>query len=376
MTDQPLVLTRPDELRSIESAWRELALGPGGTSYFGSPDWVLSWWETLGGGVPGAVAVWSDGGDGLSAVVPLGRTGQRLHPRIPGSVHVLANLGGGPGSADHGGFSVGDGAEPAVRQWLEQMGRDRTLLLQDLDPLPAARLLPSRARVVRRNVCPRLTIPDDHDAIGGSAKMRKQIRAYARRLQREGIGFRWVPPGQVDGRVLDTLFALHAVRSEDARRRSSFDADRRQLHDSLAARARDGFGPAAVVAERDGFALGVLYGFRWRDHFAYFQSGWRPEAARLNLGTVLVAEAIRFAAEDGARVFDFLRGPEPYKYRFGAVDRADLTYLVPRGTAGALLRLKYRAKRGTVSAGRLPHAPPRDPDVPSDRVGRPVITAD
>jgi CelD/BcsL family acetyltransferase involved in cellulose biosynthesis len=130
------------------------------------------------------------------------------------------------------------------------------------------------------------------------------------------------------------------------------------------------------MAERDGVTLGVLYGFRWRDHFAYFQSGWRPEAARLNLGTVLVAEAIRFAGEDGARVFDFLRGPEPYKYRFGAVDRADLTYLVPRAVAGALLRLKYRAKRETEGAGRRPPTPSPDPDVPSDRVCRPVTTAD
>jgi hypothetical protein len=45
-------------------------------------------------------------------------------------------------------------------------------------------------------------------------------------------------------------------------------------------------------------------------------------------------------------VFDFLRGQEPYKYRFGATDRVDRSYLVPRGATGALLRLKYGVKRG------------------------------
>ena len=99
-----------------------------------------------------------------------------------------------------------------------------------------------------------------------------------------------------------------------------------------------------VLAERDGQPVGVLYGFRWRDVFAYYQTGWEPEWAAANLGTVLVSEAIRLAGQAGARVFDFLRGAESYKYRFGAVDRIDETWLVPRGAHGRLLGLQYRVK--------------------------------
>jgi CelD/BcsL family acetyltransferase involved in cellulose biosynthesis len=62
------------------------------------------------------------------------------------------------------------------------------------------------------------------------------------------------------------------------------------------------------------------------------------------MGSVLMYQAIRFAADAGARVFDFLRGTEPYKYRFGAVDRTDLTWMVPRGPAGVLLSARYRAR--------------------------------
>jgi CelD/BcsL family acetyltransferase involved in cellulose biosynthesis len=36
---------------------------------------------------------------------------------------------------------------------------------------------------------------------------------------------------------------------------------------------------------------------------------------------VLVGCAIEAAAEEGAREFDFLRGREAYKYRWGARDR-------------------------------------------------------
>jgi CelD/BcsL family acetyltransferase involved in cellulose biosynthesis len=44
--------------------------------------------------------------------------------------------------------------------------------------------------------------------------------------------------------------------------------------------------------------------------------------ARLSLGTVLTAHAMRHSIEnDGGREFDFLRGNEGYKYRWGALDR-------------------------------------------------------
>jgi CelD/BcsL family acetyltransferase involved in cellulose biosynthesis len=88
----------------------------------------------------------------------------------------------------------------------------------------------------------------------------------------------------------------------------------------------------------------VLYGFWWKDTFAAYQSGWHPRFARDSMGSVLVLHALERAGEDGARTFDFLRGNEPYKYRFGARDRWDRTWLVPRGAAGALLAARNRVR--------------------------------
>jgi CelD/BcsL family acetyltransferase involved in cellulose biosynthesis len=50
-------------------------------------------------------------------------------------------------------------------------------------------------------------------------------------------------------------------------------------------------------------------------------TGFDPDLAALGLGTVLIGCAIQTAAEEGAREFDFLRGREDYKYRWGAQDR-------------------------------------------------------
>ena len=54
-----------------------------------------------------------------------------------------------------------------------------------------------------------------------------------------------------------------------------------------------------VLAERDGRAVGALYGFWWREVFAYYQMGWEPELADTHLGIMLVSEAIRLAGLAG-----------------------------------------------------------------------------
>jgi CelD/BcsL family acetyltransferase involved in cellulose biosynthesis len=158
------------------------------------------------------------------------------------------------------------------------------------------------------------------------------------------VRFEWVAPGQVEEPLLHALFALHGrVRARRAEG-TAFGAEHLALHRHLVACGEPGRGPAAVVARHDGVVTGILYGFWWKDTFAAYQWGWDPAWTRFSMGSVLTYHAIRFAALAGARIFDFLRGTEPYKYRFGAVDRHDRTWMVPRGPAGVLLSARYRAR--------------------------------
>jgi CelD/BcsL family acetyltransferase involved in cellulose biosynthesis len=88
-----------------------------------------------------------------------------------------------------------------------------------------------------------------------------------------------------------------------------------------------------------------VYGFWWKDVFAYYQMGWDVAYADHGLGTVLLREAVRMTASRGGKVFDFLRGTEPVKYRFNAQERTDTTWLVPRGWPGSVLALSFNARR-------------------------------
>lgn len=336
-------------LGTLRDEWLRFAADLPATSYFQTPDWILGWWRTIGGQPATIVAFWRDGAGGLDAVVPLSRLRQPLHRRLPLPVPVWINTGSGSGAADHCGWLARPHRQKAVWNWVRQQTRGDALLLQNADP--SLGTLPAPARSVWDTPCPR-TVLDDADDKAYSSNFRQQLRARERKLRAMGVTLRWIDPPGVDDGVLDTLFALHQDRWRSKDARSSFTPEQLAFHRLLAAASGPGRGPAAIVAEHESSWIGVLYGFWWRDAFAYYQMGWDPGWARHSLGTVLLREGIRMTRARGGSVFDFLRGSEPFKYRFAAEDRIDTTWLVPHGWPGPVLRSGFAIRRLVRSARR------------------------
>ena len=347
-------LRTPGELLvPLVDGWRSLAAAQH-VPYFATPDWVLAWWETFGEGKEAELAVWEGPHGEPEGVAGLIRTRERFHSRLPFSVSIWTNLGAGAGSADHCGWPVMPHRMQDVRSWIDTRTAGSPLLLRDLDPEAGTRFVPDGGQLLYRTRCPRLMIPDDGEALGRSGKSRKRIRSHTRKLLDQGVSFRWISPEEMDESTLQTLFRLHGERQAMLGRSSVFDPARRQLHRRLVARAGPGRGPTALVAEHEGRAVGIRYGFMWLDVFAGYQSGWDPAWAPYRLGTVLYSEAIQLSRAAGARVADFLRGTEEWKYRFGAIDHVDETWLIPRGLPARLLGLKYRLRNKGGGSRRMP----------------------
>jgi CelD/BcsL family acetyltransferase involved in cellulose biosynthesis len=70
--------------------------------------------------------------------------------------------------------------------------------------------------------------------------------------------------------------------------------------------------------------------FETPDALLYYNAGVDPEARELSPGVVMVERYLRRALERGIARFDFLRGDEPYKYEWGAVDQPIHRLLVRR----------------------------------------------
>jgi CelD/BcsL family acetyltransferase involved in cellulose biosynthesis len=348
--NRPLVLdlVEATDLDSLVERWRVLAARVGAASYFQTPDWVLSWWATVGERAPTRLACWHDEGGDLGAVVALSRMRERLHRRVGVSVSVYANAGSGPGDADHCGPLVLPDLWPDVNAWLGEAIGSRSLLVRNV---PSGVPLVPGAQIVDTTSCPRLTFTPGQGELGRSANFRRQLRRASNRLRESGVTFEWVRAGEMDPAVVDSLLQLHRLRRAAGGLRTSLTARHRDLFTRLGQSARQGCGPAAVVARGPAGVVGVCYGFEWNGCFSAYQSGWDPEYTGLSLGTVLVHEALLGARSAGLHTFDFLRGSEPYKFRFGAREQVDVSYLVGRGVTGyvlggrAWLRARSRARR-------------------------------
>jgi len=340
MTEPHVIdLADPDAVESLAPDWRELAWHRPGTSYFQSPEWAAAWWQHLAGQPETKVAVWRGPGGKLEAVAAMSRRTERLHRKVAVPVTFWTNTGSGPGAADHMGFPAIDKRHPDVAAWVAALGG--SVLLRNLAPA-AHSLIPSEAEPIDDSICPRLAIPSGDEPVGRSTKYRKRLQRNSRILREKGIEFRPVAGPDITPGMLDRLMQLHEARSDAQGWGTTFTPERIGFHRQLIESSSERHGPGMMIAETPDEVVGILYGFWWQDSFSYFQTGWDPSWWELSLGTALVHEMILHARAQGATLFDFLRGPEEYKYRFGAEDQIDQTWLLARGASGKVLQAKAR----------------------------------
>lgn len=205
---------------------------------------------------------------------------------------------------------------------------------------------------------------DDHLA-SRSSNFRQQVRRRERTLAREhAVRFRLADDGERLQHDLDTLFALHASRWGGG---DTTFARSEAFHREFAARAFARGWLRLWFLEIDGRARAAWYGFRFGGAEAYYQSGRDRQWDERHVGFVLLVHTIRQALEEGMREYKFLRGDEPYKYRFASDDPGLETIALAQtilgraavATAAALPRKLLRSATGSRSPERVaPEAAP------------------
>ncbi len=71
----------------------------------------------------------------------------------------------------------------------------------------------------------------------------------------------------------------------------------------------------------DGKKAAAHISFIYNNRIWLYNSGWEWAYRDLSPGWVHLAYLFQWATENGIEVFDFMRGDEPYKYKFGGIDR-------------------------------------------------------
>jgi CelD/BcsL family acetyltransferase involved in cellulose biosynthesis len=189
--------------------------------------------------------------------------------------------------------------------------------------------------VEREDVCPVATLPLGVDIEAYLATLGKKVRHEIRRKVRraQALGDVRLVDSTDTLADLEVFIDLHQRRWGDD---GLFPATRggdqsrvmfRRLFELYGANGPLGLTMLLVGDRR--IAAGVH--FETANELLYYNAGIDPAARELSPGVLMIYGYMRRALERGIRRVDFLRGDEPYKYEWGALDEPIQRVLVRRG---------------------------------------------
>jgi CelD/BcsL family acetyltransferase involved in cellulose biosynthesis len=174
-----------------------------------------------------------------------------------------------------------------------------------------------------QSACPVLALPEGLRAasdILSPQKRRKLAMARNRAERRGGIAIEEAPPDEA-GDALELLCRLHRARWAERGEAGLID-DRVERFQKEALPGLAHAGLVRLYTLRiGGEPAASYYGFLHRERAYAYLTGFDPAFAFESPSVTLLAHVIERAAAEGAREVHFLRGREPYKYEWGAIDR-------------------------------------------------------
>jgi CelD/BcsL family acetyltransferase involved in cellulose biosynthesis len=310
-----------EELARLEPEWRDLLPKCSLNKVFVSPTWLREWWGVFGEGRELILLSVRKEGE-LVGIVPLMREGESL------------SLAGDTEVCDYMDIVAARGEEEAVltavlRSLGEEPWRDLTLwaLREDSPTLPALKAVaPSfglSVDVVDEDVCPQLELPASWEEFLATLnkKDRHELRRKLRKLSQGGeVELESIDEPAAVESALNDFLALYA---ESRTEKADFMTERmerffRAIIGALAAEGK----VEVMFLKLGGLRVAGVLCFCGGDESLLYNSGYRAGYSYLSVGLLSKALMLRKAIQEGKKRFDFLRGPEPYKYDLGARDLA------------------------------------------------------
>jgi CelD/BcsL family acetyltransferase involved in cellulose biosynthesis len=306
----------PDVLRP----WERVLEADTEAGVFCHPAWLQAWWEILGAGELLLALVW-DGDEPVAVFPACTCTDEEGMLTFLGGEDVtdaqvpVATVGR---EAEALSFfldwAFGEGGFSRLRFHSVHAG---SRWLDVVEAVAAERGMGFAHEQV--DVSPALELPGTFDEYLASLRGhdRHELRRKRRRLADAG---QWLVRRAHDvGWEADLAAFFEFHRQAPGEKAGFFTEERERFFRRLAA---DLFlmGIARLdVLELGGELVAATFSYDFRGTFALYNSAFRPDLAKQAPGMVLVGCLIEQAIADGHRRFDFLRGDESYKMRFGPV---------------------------------------------------------
>jgi CelD/BcsL family acetyltransferase involved in cellulose biosynthesis len=312
---------------ALKPEWNDLVHRSCCDTLFLTWEWQSTWWKHLGEGDLVLLGFRGDEGR-LVGIAPLFRT-------LSEEGQTILYLVGCRDVSDYLDLIVERGQEEAVYSaFLDYLeGGAPEWEVVDLCNIPRDSQTFVRLRelaegrgyqtlVEIEDVCPIIELPATWDDYLNMLD-KKQRHEVRRKLRRADGGadtlFSIVGPEQDLQSAMEAFVDLH---QKSAPEKDAFMDPQMQgfFYDVGRVLQAQGWLQLAFV-EIDGQRAASLLNFDYGDAILVYNSGYDPSRfSHLSPGIIVTARSIEHAIELGRRKFDFLRGDEVYKYRFGAQD--------------------------------------------------------
>lgn len=328
------------ELISLEKEWNDLLANSASHVPFLRHEYITTWWQGLGGGE------WSQGelyvvtarqeGGELIGIAPLFQTENRDgEPALMllGSIEISDYLDIIARPEDLAAFLEALLEHLAGEQAPACHLLDWYNLLEDSSTLPvlqaAADKLNWKYSLQPLQHCPYIPLPGDWEKYicGIDKKQRHEIRRKMRRAEEYYLPLRWyiVQDGAALDQEIDGFLDLMAC--DPTKAKFLTPTMRTQMRSIIWAAYNAGWLQLSFIEVNGEKAAGYL-NFDYMNHIWVYNSGLDFRFSELSLGWVLLGYLLGWANEHKREYFDFMRGDEQYKYRFGAIDRRVVRLLV------------------------------------------------
>jgi CelD/BcsL family acetyltransferase involved in cellulose biosynthesis len=314
------VAVHSGDLADLNSVWIHLGDPQHPGAAFRSGAWLVPWWKNNSIGRRPHVLVVRRGTRPI-ALLPLYEEGRRL--KLMGDGIVGSDYLGVVAQKEHQ-----DEAARLLAFHLASHNADEVELdgLHDSDPLLPAldAAFGGRASIEPRYRCPFVKLDGNFNAYinalpDGIASQWQRRRKWIEKRPGYRLDILRSPAEVSAG--MDALFDLHRQRWQLEGGSEGITTEVEGFHRE-AARHLAAIGWAVMfVLHAEGAPRAALYGFRHGDRFAFYQSGHEPAWRPRSVGTVLLGHTIRWACQEGLTEYDFLRGDEPYKFRWATAER-------------------------------------------------------
>lgn len=304
-------------------SWKRLLEGDPNKHVFSTPEWARMWWEEFGSGKELCILTMHRD-DECVAVVPLYRKVEegRKILRFVGGIDLTDYLGPICKVEDR------DDVAAALVDWLAETDIEWDELDAHNMPVPFgfAEFLVERAdrrgfafHLDQEETSAILPLPSDWEEYvqGLASKDRHELRRKRRRLMRDHHDAK-VRRATEESLETDLRIFVDMHRGAEGHKGHFMSPEVATFFERV---ARE-FMPLGWLRldflEIGGRALATTFGFQIDRTLYLYNSAYEPDAARISPGLFLVSELVKGAIEEGLEVFDFLRGPERYKYQLGS----------------------------------------------------------